>query len=302
MTDVARDGGTPHPFYTEVPASLNHEVGIGGALITMVEPHPGHERAYNRWYEDDHFYAGAMCMPWMMAGRRFVATRDLQLLRHPEDSFIAQPVTAGCYIHLYWITVGHVRDHEAWTQATNLQLTALGRRHEERTHVFTEFPGYVGATYRDAEGPRDIHSLDYPYEGMVLEVVDAQPGTPRDELDEWLAAEYVPSIQQRPGSTVSQSLRFVSRRPSDEGAAAGAAENNPPAPRVTAPQRGFAIPHPQRRVTVVHFLDRHPADGWEEQFAGNGERVAVSGLGRLELCAPFIPVVHGTDTYVDQLR
>src|SRR3954449_4631945 len=86
---------------------------IGAALITMVEPHVGHERTYNRWYEDDHFYAGAMCMPWMFAGRRYVATRDLQLMRYPEDSFIAQPVTAGCYIHLYWITVFHVADHEA---------------------------------------------------------------------------------------------------------------------------------------------------------------------------------------------
>ena len=58
--------------------------GHRGALITMVQPHVGHERAYNRWYEDDHFYAGAMCMPWMMAGRRFVAARELQVLRYPR--------------------------------------------------------------------------------------------------------------------------------------------------------------------------------------------------------------------------
>ncbi len=64
------DEGPVSPFYTDVPAALDHEVAIGGALITMVEPHVGHERAYNRWYEDDHFYAGAMCMPWMFAGRR----------------------------------------------------------------------------------------------------------------------------------------------------------------------------------------------------------------------------------------
>ena len=96
MTDeTASAEGEPDAFYTDVPSKLNHEVAIGGALITMVEPHLGHEKGYNRWYEDDHFYAGAMCMPWMMAGRRYVATRDLQLLRYPEDSWIAQPVTAG---------------------------------------------------------------------------------------------------------------------------------------------------------------------------------------------------------------
>ena len=43
---------------------------IGAALITMVEPHVGHEHAYNRWYEDDHYNAGAMAFPWMWAGRR----------------------------------------------------------------------------------------------------------------------------------------------------------------------------------------------------------------------------------------
>ncbi len=58
-----------HPFYSEVPQGLSHAVAIGGALITMVEPHVGHEYEYNRWYEDDHFYSGAMAMPWMQAAR-----------------------------------------------------------------------------------------------------------------------------------------------------------------------------------------------------------------------------------------
>jgi hypothetical protein len=30
--------------------------------------------------------------------------------------------------------------------------------------------------------------------------------------------------------------------------------------------------------------------------------VTESGLGRVELVAPFIPTVPGTDTYVDRLR
>jgi hypothetical protein len=290
--------GEVSPFYTDIPAVLSHEVAIGGALITMVEPHVGHERAYNRWYEDDHFYAGAMCMPWMFAGRRYVATRDLQLLRYPEDSFIAQPVTAGAYIHLYWITVGHVEDHEAWTRATNIQLTKFGRRHEERTHVFTEFQGYAGATYRDETGPRDIHSLDYPYPGMVLEVVDAHEGTSRDELDAWLRDEYLPAVQSVPGSTVSQSLRFHCRNTERR----QQAMNDPDAPVITPAVRGFMIPNAERRVTIIHFLDDDPRDRWDAQFTGNGARVDASGLGRLELCAPFIPVIHGTDTYVDQLR
>src|SRR6202049_1954679 len=105
--------------YSILPSTGPYDTKIGAALITLVEPHVGHERAYNRWYEDDHFYAGAMAMPWMFAGRRWVATRDLQQLRYPEESVVAQPVTSGCYLSLYWITAGRYRDHLRWTVATN---------------------------------------------------------------------------------------------------------------------------------------------------------------------------------------
>jgi hypothetical protein len=88
----------------------------------MVDPHPGEERIYNRWYEDDHYIAGAMAMTWMFAGRRWVATRDLQLLRYPQDLALARPVTKGCYVSVYWITAGRLRDHIDWTTATNRRL------------------------------------------------------------------------------------------------------------------------------------------------------------------------------------
>ena len=35
-------------------------VKLGSMLLTLVEPHRGHEVAYNRWYERDHFYSGCM--------------------------------------------------------------------------------------------------------------------------------------------------------------------------------------------------------------------------------------------------
>ena len=37
-------------------------------------------------------------------------------------------------------------------------------------------------------------------------------------------------------------------------------------------------------------------------FAGFGAVVEAAGRGRVELSAPFIPTLPGTDTYVDQLR
>ena len=79
-----------------------------------------------------------------------------------------------------------MEDHEAWTRSTNVELTKQGRRVEQRDHVFTAFQGYRKATYRDARGPRDIHTLDYPYDGMVFEVINAKPGVARDELEAWV--------------------------------------------------------------------------------------------------------------------
>ena len=49
-------------------------IKLGSMLFTLVEPHRGHEVAYNRWYERDHFYSGCMIGPYQFAGKRFVAT------------------------------------------------------------------------------------------------------------------------------------------------------------------------------------------------------------------------------------
>ncbi len=273
------------PAYTELPKSGPYDVAIGGALITMVEPHPGTEEAYNRWYEDDHFYSGAMAMPWMFAGRRFVATRDLQLLRYPADSIIAKPVTLGPYLHLYWITKGRMEDHVRWTSSTNYRLRADGRIHLERTHVYTSFQDYAGDVAKDPKGPRDIHALDYPYQGLVMEVIDATGGRSRDELVGWLFGDYLPELQAGAHSPVAQSLVFTPQ----------------PLPADKQPDvedvRGL-----EDRTTVLHFLTEDPRIHWMTRFAGNGERVAAGGQGIVRFAGPFIPAVHGTNLYVDELR
>ena len=75
--------------YTDLARASRHPIGIGGALISLVEPHPGTERAYNRWYERDHFYAGCMIGAWTVSGARFVATKECKERRYPADSAIA---------------------------------------------------------------------------------------------------------------------------------------------------------------------------------------------------------------------
>ncbi|MEU4795254.1 hypothetical protein [Streptomyces sp. NPDC023327] len=270
--------------YAELAAVGPYGVHPGHALITMVEPHPGHERAYNRWYEDDHYYAGAMAMPWMYAGRRWVATRDLRLLRYPARSAVAEPVTAGCYLSTYWITEGRYADHMRWTVGINKRLNRDGRVHQERTHVFTAFQDHEATVYRDgAVGPRDFHALDHPYQGLVLEVIDAEAPDRRSALLEWLCSRHLPGALA--GSPAAMVTLF---RPTPL-----------PGDRMTYVKQVEAV---DTRLTLLWFLQDDPRACWEAHFTGRDTAVAASGLGRVELVAPFIPTVPGTDLYVDLLR
>lgn len=282
MEDQAPD--TRSDVYAELASVGPYGVNVGHALITMVEPHPGHEYAYNRWYEDDHFVAGAMAMPWMYAGRRWVATRDLQLLRYPEKSAIAQPVSAGCYISVYWIGAGRYADHMKWTVAINKRLNRDARVYHDRTHVFTAFQDHAATVYRDgAAGPRDFHVLDHPYQGLVVQVVDAETPERCDGLLEWLRARHLP--KKLSGSPAAMVTAF---RPTPL-----------PSDRMSYVKQVEGV---GTRLTLLWFLQRDPREVWEEHFTGLDEEVAASGLGRVELVAPFIPTIPGTDTYADRLR
>jgi hypothetical protein len=275
---------TRSEVYAELAAVGPYGVRPGHALITMVEPHPGQEHAYNRWYEDDHFMAGAMAMPWMYAGRRWVATRDLQLLRYPADSAVADPVTTGCYLTTYWITEGRYDEHMKWTVGINKRLNRDGRVHQARTHVFTAFQDHEATVYRDgAAGPRDFHALDHPYRGLVLEVIDAGSAEQRGELVEWLRSSQLP--KQLAGSPAAMVTVF---RPTPL-----------PGDRMTYVKQVEGL---DTRLTLLWFLEEDPRERWQEHFGGLGEAVAGAGLGRVELVAPFIPTVVGTDRYVDELR
>src|SRR5450756_145468 len=66
-------------------------IRLGTMLYTLVEPHKGHQVAYNRWYERDHFYAGCQIGAYNFSGARFVATSDLKELRLPEGPSAISP-------------------------------------------------------------------------------------------------------------------------------------------------------------------------------------------------------------------
>jgi hypothetical protein len=270
--------------YSQLPAVGPYEVKIGSALITMVEPHVGHEVAYNRWYEDDHFYAGAMAMPWMFAGKRYVATTDLQAMRLPrQGSAIADPIELGKYISTYWIIEGRYEDHLRWSVGTNQRLLADGRVYLERDHIFTAFQEFLGSVYRDEDGPRDIHAYEHPYGGLVVEVVDAPEGA--KDLD--AIVEYVRSVRapQAFANGVAMGVLFTPiPLPED---------------RMSYVKQVEGL---GRRVTVLWFTDGDVRESWQGGFAGAVDQAEQAGVGRCEFVAPFQPTLVGTNKYTDQLR
>jgi hypothetical protein len=285
---AAERGHTPTGDpYTDLPWDGPHSPVVGHALITMVEPHLGHEHAYNRWYEDSHFINGAMQEPWLFAGRRWVATYDLQQLRYPTDSPVAQPVNQGPYLGTYWITRGRVEEHKRWTSAANAYLVSVGDVNRDRTHVFTSFQDKAGTVYASDEIPRDVHCLMDPAPGLVLQVLDAPDAAGRAALEDWLLDEYLPPRVTVDGPA-SSAMVF----------------------EVTPPYRGMKpevyaalekVANEGRRLTVLWFLTQDPRECWDS-FTGEVEAVRAGGLGETSLVAPFIPAKMGTTLYEDQLR
>lgn len=289
MTTTNSAAVETHSPYATLPWEGSHEVGVGHALITMVEPHEGHEHAYNRWYEDNHFFNGAMAMPWMFSGRRWVATHDLQQLRYPQDSPVTQPVTNGAYLGTYWVTKDRIEDHKTWTFATNDRLVQEWNDvNRNRTHIFTSFQDHAGNMYASPKVPRARFSLIDPAPGLVLQVVDAPEVEERDALERWLLEEYLPA-RVSPNGPVDLAMVF----------------RVTPAPARLKPENFAAlqgVAKGGRRLTILWFLNQDPREAWDGFFTNEAENIAAGGKGMTSLVAPFIPAKMGTALYEDQLR
>jgi hypothetical protein len=55
------------------------------------------------------------------------------------------------------------------------------------------------------------------------------------------------------------------------------------------------------RLLTMFFVQSDPRDAWDAHFKGLDDAVKESSLGTVGLVAPFIPVIPGTDTYLDEL-
>jgi hypothetical protein len=248
-------------------------VRLGGMLVTLVEPHAGHEVAYNRWYERDHFYAGCMIGAWTLSGARFVATNDCKARRYSDDSPITDGDNSrGSYLALYWILRGHFGDWMQWGTEQVRWLHANDRMFEHRDHVHTGMYKLADDFERDGGVPTEL-ALDRRFPGLVLTIGQLAAG-----VDPMAAGELAWEVG---GDVlvVGTAVPLQADAPSD-------------VPRDDT----------KGRFVALTFVDDDPLATWDAGLGSFGERMADAGLGRVLFSSPFLPTIPGTDTYTDQLR
>ncbi len=257
-------------------------IEIGSMLLTLVDPNEGSEVAYNRWYERDHFYAGCMVGPWLFAGSRWVATRELKDLRLSDGrGEVADPVDAGSYVAIYWVHAGKEEEHWKWAGEQVHWLYSNGRGFSERTHAHTVIFDYVTTAYRD-EDPIPIQlALDHGYSGIAMVATDRAEGVSERDFAAWTAES---------GRLATGSIASISSwRPQ-------------PRNEITANapmDLGTGTGGPERTMQLA-FLEGETRSAWDD-VRRYAEAIDASGKGRVCFAGPFHKTVVGTNEYADRL-
>ena len=232
-------------------------IRLGGALFTMVEPRPGQEVAYNRWYERDHFYAGCMIGAWTFAGARFVATRDLKAMRYPVDSVICPDPMSGSYLALYWVLAGKLQEWIRWGTDQVNWLHAQGRMFTERDHIHTAMYEPRAEFYaRDDSVPAEL-ALDRRFRYLVAVIGALDPDRTMDDVDEW--------SRSRPlGAELM--LEFT------------------PVPLLDDAPSDVPRDDTSNRFLQLYFVDDDIHRVWADRFAMLGTNFTAAGLGSCCSC------------------
>jgi len=264
----------------ETPGPYDN-VLAGTMLFTLVEPHRGHEVAYNRWYERDHFLAGCMIGKGWFAGKRWVATRRHKDLRFPTDGDFLPDIAAGSYLSTYWVEKGEDAAAIAWGSVQVKALHEAGRMFDERDHIHTLMYVLRWSVSRDDDGVPTALAFEHPFQGVVAVMAERHEDVDARAFSNLLRDEVIPKAI---GGSATALVVGATPIPLPEGAPVFQPEN----------------PNHDRRVLLLCFSETDPGESWST-YTDLADAVAATGQGTLAYAAPFITTIPGTDRYTDQL-
>ena len=260
------------------------EITLGSVLFSIVEPHPGHEREFHRWYERDHFFAGCMIGANYFSGRRWVATKPLKAMRFPAETPITPDIRKGSYLVTYWILDGAYEETLRWSVDQVLQLHKQKRMQPPRDNISTAFYQYAWGAFRDSDGVPPELALEHPYKGIAVTMIDRDPAVSDADFIRWCRDDYLPVMMR--GAPIAMTLCLKPKALPDD-----------------APSY---VPRPSQaeldgRYLLLSFLEQDPAGWWRETFGAFDTALAERTFGTVIYAGPFIPTIPGTDRYVDEL-
>ncbi|MGE0878733.1 MAG: hypothetical protein AB7L13_07580 [Acidimicrobiia bacterium] len=265
----------------------DYPIKIGQVLFTMVDAHKGFEKAYNRWYERDHYYAGCLIGAGWFAGSRWIAPRELKNLRFPNPSPFAEPLDAGSFLSIYWTLKGWSEDDEKWAGTQVWWLYSNNRGFAERSHAHTGIYNYESAANSDPDGVPVELALDYHYPAIGVVVVEPADGVSHDDLRaslDAIAGKELFTGTHGPVRTIaSLGLKPVER----------------PAGSTSPMSLGTDGGAPDRVVQIC-FVDGDVKAEWD-RFRSYAAAIDAAGKGRVTFAAPFYRARPGSDEYIDQL-
>lgn len=134
-------------------------VPLGSVVFALIDPAPGHELAFNAWYERDHFYTAGTAAPGVFAAGHFLVAG-------------APPNVHRPHLALYFVLPDHDDARVAFATDQVRQAADEDRLFTERTHLHTWL--YRPAFSWHAAG-HDVPTplaLDHPYRAVSVALVD----------------------------------------------------------------------------------------------------------------------------------
>lgn len=179
-------------------------VRIGSVVFALIRPAPGHDLAFNHWYERDHFYTCGIAAPGVFSAARFVEPHEHR------------------HLALYFVLPGFEPARIAFAVEQATRANAEGRGFTEREHLHTWRYEPVRTWRADPRGVPPALALDHRYphltavlcEGNAASVVRALRSEPDVDVVLLLAAveQVMPSAWGPPEGTTDRTAVLAFHR------------------------------------------------------------------------------------------